>query len=135
MKTSSIFLSAGLIVASVAASASAQVAPPKIVTHVAVAHGDLDLESDSGVRTMLNRLDKATTKACGGKPLWLPGDSVGSARRHEFRRCKAAAMDSSTKKLRSQLVRAAWLRKGAPSTIRTQEALKVAHDDVQSFTR
>ena len=136
MKTSSIFLSAGLCVASVTLPANAQLAPPQVVADVRVRYDDLDLESGPDIRTMLARLDLAATKACGGKPTPpMPGDQVGLAMQEEYRRCKAAAMESSTLRLGSWPVRAAWLNKWAPSTIKSPEAFKVAHDDTQLLTR
>lgn len=128
MKTSSILLDAALVVASIIGPVGAQVTPPEIVTRIAVGHQDLDLESETGARTMLDRLNKAATKACGGKPFWTPGNPVALAMQDEFGRCKAAALESSTLKLGSPSVRAAWLKKDAPSTIKTQKASRVTHE-------
>lgn len=133
MKRLFIALGAGLCAASTAIPASAQVAPPQIVTDIGVRYDDLDLESGPGARTMLARLDVAATKACGGKPTpAMPGDQVGLAKQREYRRCKAAAMESSTLRLGSPLVRAAWLDQRAPSAIQPQEPIGVAQADVQS---
>lgn len=110
MKRISIMVGAGLVVAAMPAPAIAQGADPITVKHIGVPHADLDLKSESGARTMLERLEKAATKACGGKPLppasW---DQVGQAKQREHRRCKAAAIDGATLKLGAPLVRAAWL--------------------------
>jgi UrcA family protein len=110
MKRISIMVGAGLVVAMMPAPAMAQGADPIIVMHIGVPHADLDLQSESGARTMLERLEEAATKACGGKPLaGASWDQIGQAKEREHRRCKAAAIDGATLKLGAPLVRAAWL--------------------------
>jgi len=134
VKKLSIALSAALWIASTVVPASAQVAPPQIVTNIGVRYGDLDLKSASDARIMLTRLERAATKACGGKPVpTSPGDQVGLAKRDEYRRCKAAAMERSTLRLGAPLVRAAWLEKRLPSSNRPQEAFGVTHADTRSL--
>jgi UrcA family protein len=124
MKKLTIPLGAGLCLAALAPPASAQAAPAQIVTNIGVSHSDLDLESAQGVQAMLARLDRAATEACGGKPApVMPGDQVGMAKQGEHRRCKAAAMESSTLRLGSPPVRAAWLGKRERSTVPSQESL------------
>lgn len=104
--------------------AHAQVAPARVVTNVQVRHGDLDLGSAPGARAMLARLDAAATRACGGRPApAMPGDQVGLAKQAEFRRCKAAAMESGTQRLGAPLVRTAWLGRKAPAAIQPDEPL------------
>lgn len=82
-----------------------------IVANINVRHGDLDLADKSGAETMLARLDKAATKACGGKPMSATDldHQMTQARLDEHRRCKAAAIDRATLKLGAPVVRAAWL--------------------------
>ena len=132
MKRLFVPLGAGFAVATTIGPASAQVAPTQIVSDVGVRYGDLDLESAPGARTMLARLNAAAAKACGGKPTpAIPGDQVGLAKQREYRRCKAAAMDSSTLRLGSPLVRAAWLNPGPPSATQPREAVGMAQADAQ----
>ena len=109
MKRVSISLSAGFLLASLVTPASAQVAGSQIVKSVSVRSGDLDLRSKEGAKAMLARLDAAAAKACGGKPAALGSDALQPTKHSEFRRCKAAAMESSTLGLGAPLVRAAWL--------------------------
>lgn len=136
MKRLFIALGAGLCAASTIMPASAQVAPPQTRTDIGVRYDDLDLGSGPGVAAMLDRLDLAATRACGGKPSpAMPGDQVGLAKHREYRRCKAAAMDSSTLKLGAPLVRAAWLKQRGPSAIQPQDPVGVAQADVQSRRR
>lgn len=120
MKSISIVLGAALGAATIIGSASAQVADPRIVTEIGVRYDDLDLDSEAGARAMLARLDLAATKACGGKPFGVMSrDHVGVAKELEYRRCKAAAMESSTLKLDSPRVRAAWLDKRSPGAVKS----------------
>jgi len=106
----SISIGAGLLAVSTAAPAPAQRSQANIVVHVSVPHGDLDLTSDAGARIMLMRLDKAATRACGGKPVAVTAlDQLGQAKKQEYQRCKAAALDAGTLTLGAPLVRAAWL--------------------------
>lgn len=121
MKNLSISLGAGLLAACMAFPANAQVADPQIVTSIGVAHKDLDLDSDAGARAMLERLDAAATKACGGKPSAAMGrDQVGQAKHREFRRCKTAALERGTLSLDAPRVRAAWLAKQPAWALRPQ---------------
>lgn len=127
MKSISIMRSAGLCAATLIIPAHAQVAPPQIVTEISVRYDDLDLESDAGTRAMLTRLDAAATKACGGKPsAAMSRDHVGMAKHLEYRRCKAAAMESSTLKLGSPRVRAAWLDKQPAQAVKSAQPFGVA---------
>lgn len=114
MNRISIAVGAGLLAASATIPAFAQSSPENIVVHVSVPHSDLDLTSDAGARIMLMRLDKAATRACGGKPVAVTAmDPFGQVKKQEHRRCKAAAMDASTSRLGAPLVRAAWLHQQA----------------------
>lgn len=111
MKRILLAVSIGLPTAVSPVSATAQSADTAIVANINVRHGDLDLADKAGAETMLARLDKAATKACGGKP--MSGTSLdhqmAQARLDEHSRCKAAAIDRATLKLGAPVVRAAWL--------------------------
>lgn len=110
MNRISIAIGAGLIAAGAMFPASAQRSQANIVAHVRVPHHDLDLTSEAGARTMLERIDKAAAKACGGKPVaGMAMDEVAQAKKREYRRCKAAAMDKGISALAAPRVRAAWL--------------------------
>ena len=117
MNRISIAIGAGLIVAGFASPTSAQRSQANIVAHVHVPHGDLDLTSEAGAKAMLARIDEAASKACGGKPVTgMAMDQVGQAKKREYRRCKAAAMNSGVSGLGAPRVRAAWLdqQSGSP---------------------
>src|SRR5690606_4783632 len=130
MKGFSIALGAALGAAIVSAPAAAAVAAPAIVTDIGVRYDDLDLASEAGARALLARLDAAAAKACGGRPApVMPGDPVGIARGGEYRRCKAAALENSTRRLGSPLVRAAWLERPESSAARARESVAVRRDD------
>lgn len=119
MKLLSLTVGAGLCAVSFFTPAIAQVAERQIIATTSVRHGDLDLSSDAGASTMLARLDVATTKVCGGKrAATLSGGQLEFAKRREHRRCKAAAMESSTLKLGSK-VRTAWLDQRAAELAQT----------------
>jgi UrcA family protein len=111
MKRPGIAAGAALAVALFSIPALAQGTHRNIVAHINVRQSDLDLRKPSGAATMLARLDRAATKACGGKPLsgtsW--NNALADAKKREHLRCKAVAMDAATLQLGAPLVRAAWL--------------------------
>jgi UrcA family protein len=112
MKTIWLAVGTAMAAAIFSAPAPAQRANRPIIEHVNVHHGDLDLADKSGAETMLARLEKAATKACGGWPTaTMSWNQMSEAKQREHRRCKAAALDSATLKLGASLVRSAWLSK------------------------
>lgn len=125
MHRTAIAIGAGLLAAGAVTSAAAQRSRADIVVQISVPHGDLDLASEAGAKAMLVRLDKAASKACGGKPMPVMAlDQVGHAKKREYQRCKLAAMDRGTLQLGAPRVRAAWLgeQSGSPAGLASPAA-------------
>jgi UrcA family protein len=109
MKTLLLAGGASLLAILAAFPAAANPLRPYIIEQVEVRHGDLDLATGSGARTMLERLSAAASDACGGRP--RPGFSAphGPSKQRAWRLCKVAAIDFATQTLDAELVRALWL--------------------------
>ncbi|MDT8757245.1 UrcA family protein [Sphingomonas psychrotolerans] len=114
-----IAIAVGLLAGDAANPAVAQKSHALIVTEVSVPHGDLDLASEVDATAMLARLDKAATRACGGRPVVVTAtDPLAAAKKREYERCKAAALDASIARLGAPRVRAARLDQQSRSTER-----------------
>lgn len=81
---------------------------------VVVSYGDLDLESVAGATVMLNRLERAAERACGGRPRVTPLEF-----KMRFRRCRAMALADAVSRLDHPVVNIAYARAhpGAPQRV------------------
>ena len=73
------------------ATANAQEAIQKQLT---VAYGDLDLSKEAGIRTLMNRLDKASDKVCGGRPMSDAYDQFAG-----YKACREAAIADAMRRI------------------------------------
>jgi UrcA family protein len=89
---------------SIAGAASAQ----SDATSIHVSYADLNLRSDQGARSMLERIDDAAMRVCGGQP-----DIRQLAERDLFQKCKNQAVDRAVRDLDAPLVTAAAGRTGS----------------------
>jgi UrcA family protein len=85
-----------------------------IVERVPVSYADLDLSREADARIMLDRLDRAARRACGGRPEF---DStfrfMASALEEGYRECRSAAMSGALTALGAPVVHRAYT--GEPS--------------------
>ena len=102
---------AGLLAMLSSHRAVAEAERPLVVRVQRVAYGDLDLTTAAGADAMLRRLDRAASRACGGRPSRSANDPLSAAKSRDFRHCKVSAIDVATLHLDAPLVRTAWLRR------------------------
>ena len=133
MKT--FLLASGVALLAIVATgpAAAQTTRSLIIEQVKVRHGDLDLATERGAGAMLARLDNAASRACGGKPGPMLGDSLGPAKQRAYRLCKVAAIDAATLTLNAPRVRAVWLEQG--EAIRFADAARRTTSDLLRLAR
>lgn len=110
MKTtlSAIALAAALF----AFAAPAQAGDLVITENVRVQYGDLDLSSERGAETMMRRLDRAATRACGGAV--EPGPIAVRARQQRaLDACRSQALDRAVAELAAPIVTAIYVDRTA----------------------
>lgn len=81
---------------------------------VVVPYGELDLDSAAGATVMLNRLERAAERACGGRAGFAPLEF-----KMRFRRCRAMALADAVLRLDHPVVSLAYARAhpGAPQRL------------------
>jgi UrcA family protein len=103
-----IFLALALIVAGPADIAHAET--PRVV-NVPVYSVGLDLRTEAGAEAMLKRLDRAATRACGGKPPLVP---LNASRTTGFEACHNGAMKRAVADLNSSMVAELFFKTRTP---------------------
>ncbi len=83
-----------LLLACGSAGFAAAATPADDVPTVVVRYGDLDLQTDAGLRVLQRRLSAAASKVCPA-----PYSNVDLAGLSVARRCQAAAIDRATRSL------------------------------------
>jgi UrcA family protein len=66
-----------------------------------VYYGDLDIETEQDAKIMLQRIERAAKKACGGQPTF--GTYTGSLD-HTFEECRGEAIQRTVKQLGAPMV-------------------------------
>lgn len=66
-----------------------------------VHYGDLDIETEQDAKIMLQRIERAARKACGGHATF---SSYTGALDHTFEECRSAAVQRTVKQLGSPMV-------------------------------
>ena len=89
-----------------------------ILRHIPVPYGDLDLKGEQGVQSMLQRLQHATVKACGGWPSYNPAMPQVKA---SFKTCRAEALQEAVATLDQPAVTAAYRER-----VRSNDLLRMA---------
>lgn len=78
-------------------------AETQTMAHVAVPYADLNLGTNDGADAMLNRIQRAATRACGGRPETGP---LMLVQRQAFNECRAQAISETVIDLNAPLVTA-----------------------------
>jgi UrcA family protein len=87
---------AGILILSLGAHADTSSQPVKITGRSAVYYGDLDLNSEQDAKIMLQRIEQAATKACGGHPTF---SSLTGRLDDTFGECRSEAIARTVKQL------------------------------------
>jgi UrcA family protein len=66
-----------------------------------VYYGDLNIETEQGAKIMLQRIERAAKKACGGHPTF---SSYTPTLDHTFEECRSRAIQRAVKQLGAPLV-------------------------------
>jgi UrcA family protein len=83
------------------ADTSTDGAPTRITGRSVVNYGDLNLNAEQDAKIMLQRIDRAAKKACGGHPTF---SSYTGALDHTFEDCRERAIQRTVKQLSAPLV-------------------------------
>jgi UrcA family protein len=82
------------------------------LTHVGsvrVEYGDLDIQKEADARELLERLNRAAFKACGGEPRWHPQyDLIPRRVTRVFRDCREAAVAQAVSEVDARALWAAF---------------------------
>jgi UrcA family protein len=95
------FTAALILVVSFGAHADARSQPLKITGQAAVYYGDLDLNSEQDAKLMLQRIEQAARKACGGHPTF---SSFTGRLDNTFGECCSEAIARTVKQLSAPTV-------------------------------
>jgi UrcA family protein len=90
-----------LMTLGVCAHADTSSQPVKITGRSAVYFGDLDLNAEADAKIMLQRIEHAATKACGGHPTF---SSLTGRLDSTFADCRSEAIARTVKQLSAPLV-------------------------------
>jgi len=66
-----------------------------------VYYGDLDIETEQGAKIMLQRIEQAAKKACGGHPTF---STYTGSLDHTFEECRGEAIQRTVKQLGAPMV-------------------------------
>ena len=86
---------------SLGAHADTSSQPEAITGRSAVYYGDLDLNAEQDAKIMLQRIERAAKKACGGQPTF---SSYTGSLDHTFEECRDEAIARTVKQLGAPLV-------------------------------
>jgi UrcA family protein len=86
--------------------------PPSKITGRSVAYyGDLNLNDEQDAKIMLQRIERAAKKACGGHPTF---SSITGALDDTFEECRGKAIQRAVKDLGAPLVMRIYCESGGP---------------------
>lgn len=77
---------------------------PTITRHVVVRIDDLNLSDEHDAAVLLQRLETAARKACGDRPFSQNMHPAETEMRHDFNKCRAAALNRALAEMRSQIL-------------------------------
>lgn len=77
---------------------------PIITRHVEVRIDDLNLTDEHDAAVLLQRLDIAARKACGGRPFSQNMHPAETEMRRDYDKCRSVAMNRVLAELRSQIL-------------------------------
>jgi UrcA family protein len=83
------------------AGASTDASPIVIRGHSAVYYGDLHIDAEPDAKILLQRIDRAARKACGGHPTF---SAYTGRLDHTFEDCRDKAIQRAVKQLRAPMV-------------------------------
>ena len=83
------------------ADTSTDVHPTNITGRSAVYYGDLDLNAEQDAKIMLQRIERAAKKACGGHPTF---SSYTGSLDDTFEECRGRAIQRAVNQLRAPMV-------------------------------
>lgn len=83
------------------ADTSTDSAPAKITGRSVLNYGDLNLNAEQDARIMLQRIERAAKKACGGHPTF---SSYTGGLDHTFEECRERAIRRTVKQLGAPMV-------------------------------
>lgn len=75
-------------------AAPAASAQQRVHAQVTVSYGDLDLTKEAGIGALMDRLDKASAKVCGGRPSKGAYGQISS-----FKTCRDAAIEDAVRRI------------------------------------
>ena len=100
MQVSTPIFAAAVILAALSfgahADTSTDVHPTNITGRSAVYYGDLNLNAEQDAKIMLQRIERAAKKACGGHPTF---GSISHRSDHTFEECRREAIQRTVKQL------------------------------------
>jgi UrcA family protein len=105
MRISTPILAAAVMVATLSFGAHADTSTDGSRTDTqgrgAVYYGDLNIDTEEGAKVMLERIERAAKKACGGHPTF---GSFSHLSDHTFEECRSKAVERTVKRLGAPLV-------------------------------
>lgn len=87
----------------------------RTTTQIDVFYGDLNLDHPAGAEKMMNRINRAAVRACGGTP-----DSRDLRERQAFRQCVTTATTSAVRQLNAPLVTALYFGRATNPRVATR---------------
>jgi UrcA family protein len=109
--------------------ATAQIAVAEVpaeraeVGRVIVSYGDLDLGNATDARLMLNRLEHAAYRACGGDPRWNPNyDVMSSKLTAAYKECRSDAVSRAVVAVDAPLLSQMFRGEDEQQLVRNAEA-------------
>jgi UrcA family protein len=121
MRISTLIFTVAVTLAALSTRAHADASSPATIVpgRSVVYYGDLDIETERDAKIMLQRIDRAARKACGGHATF---SSYTGALDHTFEECRCEAIHRTVKQLGASKVtriysearsRESWLRQTA----------------------
>jgi UrcA family protein len=98
MRISTLIITAAIILTALSFRAHADASSPVTIVQgrSVVYYGDLDIETEQDAKTMLQRIERAARKACGGHATF---SSYTGALDHTFEECRSEAIHRTVKQL------------------------------------
>jgi UrcA family protein len=111
MRNSTAILAATVMLAALCCRAHADTSTDEPPTHItgriAVHYGDLDLKAEQDAKIMLQRIERAAKKACGGHPDF--SSYTGSLDSRTFEECRGRAIQRAVRQLGAPMVTRIYL--------------------------
>ncbi len=102
---------AAIAVAAFAQSAAAQPASASsvVVKQVVVTYADLDLKNEAGTAALLDRIEHAADRACGGNPQFDANYQIAREfLTREYEQCRASAVSGAVAGISASLTQVAY---------------------------